>query len=282
MSGYFISKGRASARLFYGVLAALSVLWGLAACQSSEPDIDLAAILVAQHIDPDRAAILIINPNTGQNWQHGGLRLDERFVAASTSKIPHSFIALEEDYVEGPETFFKWDGVERWAKSWNQDQTMATAYARSAVWVFQDIAQALGPEKMAARLEMFDYGNMDVGHPEDVTTYWLEGPLKISAREQVEFLKQLHEEAFSLKQSTYKMGKEIMASGQDDGRFAKTGWYYSEEKTDIGWYVGWQYYENATYIFAFNMDMDDRANDPPKRSKAVDVALAAIQASKKD
>jgi len=253
----------------------------LTACQSAELDIDLSVILTAQIIDPDRAAILIVNPDMGQKWSHGGLRIDERFVAASTSKIPHSFIALEAGYVAGPETFFEWDGQKRWAKSWNQDQTMATAYARSAVWVFQDIAQTLGPEEMAAGLKMFDYGNMDIGTTADITTYWLEGPLKISAKEQVAFLTKLRAESFPLKSATYKMGKEIMASGRDDGRFAKTGWYYSDEDTDIGWYVGWQEYEGSTYIFAFNLDMDDRDNDPPKRVKAVEAALAAIQTSNK-
>jgi len=275
-----ISKGRASARFFYRAIAALFVVC-LAACQSAELDIDLSVILTAQTIDPDRAAILIVNPDTGQKWSHGGLRIDERFVAASTSKIPHSFIALEAGYVAGPETFFEWDGQKRWAKSWNQDQTMATAYARSAVWVFQDIAQTLGPKEMAAGLKMFDYGNMDIGTTADITTYWLEGPLKISAKEQVAFLTKLRAESFPLKSATYKMGKEIMASGRDDGRFAKTGWYYSDEDTDIGWYVGWQEYEGSTYIFAFNLDMDDRDNDPPKRVKAVEAALAAIQTSNK-
>lgn len=271
----FISKRRASARLFYKAVATLLILC-LTACQSSELSIDFGTILTEQDIDLARAAILIVNPDTGQSWSHGGERIDERFVAASTSKIPHSFIALEDGYVDGPDTLFKWDGQKRWAQIWNQDQTMATAYARSAVWVFQDIAQTLGPEKMAVGLKMFDYGNADIGTPADMTTYWLEGPLKISAREQVEFLTQLKAEAFPLKQTTYEAGKKIMASGRNDGRFAKTGWYYSDVETDIGWYVGWQEYQDATYIFAFNMDMDDREQDPPKRVKAVEAILSAI------
>ena len=270
-------------RLFYRFLAALFVLWILAACQSSENEIDLNAILTAQNIDPKRAAILIVSADTGQAWQHGGLRLDERFIAASTSKIPHTFIALEDGYVSGADMFFKWDGQKRWSEGWNQDQTMAKAYARSAVWVFQNITQALGPEKMAAGLEMFDYGNKDIGTEDDLTTYWLNGPLKISTREQVTFLRRLYIEDFPLKTSTYIVGKDIMAAGRDDGRFAKTGWYHSDEHQDIGWYVGWQEYEgqsgSETYIFAFNMDMDDHSKDPPKRAKVIDAVISAIAAS---
>ncbi|MDA8708308.1 penicillin-binding transpeptidase domain-containing protein [Hellea sp.] len=259
------------------------VFWALTACKSSETSVDFDAILAAQGIDPARATLLIVRLETGQSWSHNEARADRRYVAASTSKISHTFIALESGYVAGPQTLFKWDGQERWSKGWNQDLTFAQAYARSAVWVFQDITRALGPEKMAEGLKIFEYGNQDIGGPADITTYWLTGPLKISAREQVQFLTKLHNETFPLSPKTYLAGKEIMKAGRDDGRFAKTGWYYSDEEPDIGWYVGWHEAEGTTepetYVFAFNMDMDDRDKDPPKRAAAVNAALSALKVS---
>ena len=238
-------------------LAILFVLIATTACSKAKAPLNFDAIFAAHGVSPDKAAVLIVRLEDGETWAHGGPRLDERFVAASTSKIPHTFIALESGYATGPETLFKWDGTERWAASWNQDQTMATAYARSAVWVFQNIAETLGPKKMAAGLEMFNYGNKDIGAPENITTYWLTGPLKISAREQVQFLSDLYREAFPLTQNSYVLGKAIMKAGRSDGRYAKTGWYYSDEETDIGWYVGWHEVDVAnkheTYVFAFNM-----------------------------
>lgn len=226
MAAQFIPKARASARFFYKCILTVIALGLLSACQTSKPSVDFAAILSSQKINPDRAALLMTRLETGESWSNGGARLDQRFIAASTSKIPHTFIGLEDVYVTGPDMLFKWDGVERWAAGWNQDQTMRQAYARSAVWVYQDITRNLGPAIMAAGLKMFDYGNVDIGGTDDITTYWLNGPLKISAREQVQFLTSLYLEDFPLKLTSYREGKEIMASGRDDGRFAKTGWYY--------------------------------------------------------
>ncbi len=252
------------------------------ACSESEGTPSLSGILEAQGVNPNDAALLIVRLRDGRTWSHGDTRLDEQFVAASTSKIPHTFIALESGRFSGPETAFQWDGTERWAASWNQDQTLATAYARSAVWVYQEIAESLGHKRMTTGLEALNYGNRDTGEPEDVSTYWLNGPLKISAREQVQFLSNLRREQFRLSPTTYAEGKSIMMAGRSDGRFAKTGWYFSEQEVDIGWYVGWHEVdstsEHETYVFAFNMDVKDRESDPPKRVKVVDAALDVILA----
>ena len=65
----------------------------------------------------------------------------------------------------------------------------------------------------------------------------------------------------------------------------KTGWYFSDEHQDIGWYVGWHQVnvsegqETETYVFAFNMDIDNRDKDPAKRIPATEAILAAIQNS---
>ena len=262
------------------IIALLVVLCLSTACSSPKTFIEFENILREQGVDPSKSAILIVRLEDNQSWSYGGERIDTRFVAASTSKIPHIFIALESEYAAGAETLFKWDGQQRWAAGWNQNQTLAQAYARSAVWVFQEITQALGPNKMAMGIQMFEYGNQDTGGPDDLTTYWLNGPLKISVREQIEFLTKLYNEDFLLSQKTYLTGKDIMKAGRTDGRSAKTGWYYSDEEADIGWYVGWQdeigLNGDETYVFAFNMDINDRENDPPKRKKVVDAALVKI------
>lgn len=265
------------------LLISIMLIWTVTACAGSGAIAGFDRQLVSLGIDPSEVALIVVRLEDGQTWQHGGARVDKRFVAASTSKIPHTFIALEYGYVSGPETMFKWDGLDRRFDSWNQDQTISQAYKRSAVWVYQNIAQTLGPEKMATGIEMFSYGNQDIGGPESVTTYWLNGPLKISAREQVQFLTKLFQEQFPLSINTYAMGKEIMSAGRIDGRSAKTGWYYSELEVDIGWYVGWQAGKSATgqpetFVFAFNMDIRDRDMDPPKRVEVVDAALNAIMA----
>jgi beta-lactamase class D len=51
------------------------------------------------------------------------------------------------------------------------------------------VAERLGPEREAAYLEVLGLGNARVG--DRPTSFWLEGPLEISAEEEVVFLRRL-------------------------------------------------------------------------------------------
>lgn len=194
----------------------------------------------------------------GQHWIANPNRAQLRFSPASTSKIPHSLIALE-NRLASSGTIFEWDGVPRSNRTWNQDHTIETAFQYSAVWVYQRIAQTAGQSVMSDGLKSFGYGNADVGTVDQLTTYWLDGTLTISAQEQVEFLSELALEHLPLTAATYAAAKEIMVS---DARSnwtmrSKTGWWYSETEMDIGWFVGWLECASETYVFALNMDMPD-------------------------
>src|ERR1700693_3949639 len=96
-------------------------------------------------------------------------RSAEPRLPASTFKIPNSLIALETGVVQDPDKdVFKWDGVKRPIEAWNKDHTMRTAIAVSAVPVYQEIARRIGPERMQKYVDLFDYGNRDIGggiHP---------------------------------------------------------------------------------------------------------------------
>ena len=226
--------------------------------------------------------MLVLHLGDGRRWQSNAARVDLRFVPASTSKIPHTLIALETGYAEGPDEFFAWDGIERGFDVWNQDQTLATAYARSAVWVYQRIAHDLGSETMESWLERFDYGNHDVGGPEDLTRYWLEGPLAISAREQVAFLAKLATGELPLAPATLATGRRIMQADAGNGwtLYGKTGWGRRPGAADIGWYVGWVEREaGAIWVFAVNLDMPNEALRAARvpLARAVLAGLGAIE-----
>ena len=262
----------------------------LTACQTAidasppETPTDLSALVAGEGADVSRSALLIVRLEDGARWASGGARIDERFQPASTSKIPHTLIALETGLVHGPDTPFAWDGVDRSIAAWNQDQTMATAFARSAVWVYQEIASRLGRETMSDWLTRFDYGNQDVGGEADLTTYWLRGPLAISAREQTDFLERLVRRDLPLSDRTYAIGEAIMRTDAGDGwtLYAKTGWRHDGVTVDIGWYVGWLETtvqgRAQTYVFAFNLDMLDPQQDRGRRAGTVRAALTEIGA----
>ena len=76
-------------------------------------------------------------------------RSGEPMLPASTFKIPNSLIALETGVVADTDNeVFKWDGVKRSIENWNRDHTLSSAFAASAVPVYQDIARRIGAERM--------------------------------------------------------------------------------------------------------------------------------------
>ena len=235
-------------------------------------------------VDPSRSAMLIVRLEDGATWSSGGDRVDQRFVAASTSKIPHTLIAIETGAVSGPDEWFEWDGQTRFVPAWNESQTLADAFRHSTVWIYQTITPCIGSEALHGWLDAFGYGNADTGAPEDLTTYWLRGPLRISAHEQVGFLTRLVQRDLPLSARTYRLALPVMLAdeGEDWRLYAKTGWYSSDEAQDIGWYVGWLEQGSGaapgTYVFAFDMDIETPETDIPKRPAAVRQALVDIGA----
>ena len=117
-------------------------------------------------------------------------RSGEAKLPASTFKIPNSIIALETGVVGDPDKdVFKWDGVTRNIEAWNRDHTLRTAIAASAVPVYQEIARRIGAERMQKYLDLFEYGNRDIGG--GIDQFWLTGNLRIDPVQQVDFVDRL-------------------------------------------------------------------------------------------
>lgn len=256
-------------------LISLTTLFG---CERHQPDIFVSAI-EAKGAVPETTTLVVKRLSDNKVWISNSNRATDRFIPASTSKIPHTLIALETE-IASPETLFKWDSQERTFDSWNQDQTFIMAYRRSAAWVYQNIAQELGPKVMSSWLKKFDYGNYDIG-TDNVTEYWLAGPLEISALEQVDFLTRLAKRELPLSAETYDQSRTIFKNETKGSHtlYAKTGWMYDENAMDIGWFVGWVESEDLSesYVFALNMDMPNQG-DQRKRKPIVMEALKTINA----
>ncbi len=121
-------------------------------------------------------------------------RVDERRTPYSTFKIPNLLIALETGVASSLEDGREWDRERRppadyWPDTWRRDQTLESAFKRSAVWYFQDIALEVGGERYRALLRDYEYGNGEAPDGNDI--FWLNGPLAISPKEQARFLERL-------------------------------------------------------------------------------------------
>ena len=159
----------------------------------------------------------------------------------STFKIANTLIGLDTGVLSGPEFVIKWDGVQRSIPAWNADQTLAEAFKNSTVWYYQEVARRIGPERMQAYLDKFEYGNRDITG--GIDKFWLGSTLKISAVDQVAFLKKLTTGVLPLRQETFQKGRQVMRLEQrgqvtlygkngSDGDLATGKW-------TLGWFVGW-------------------------------------------
>ena len=83
----------------------------------------------------------------------------------------------------------RWDGVKRDFDGWNQDQTLRSSMRHSTVWVYQ-FAREIGEVREKEYLTRIQYGNADPSG--GVDRFWLDGAPRISAMEQVDFLRKLY------------------------------------------------------------------------------------------
>ena len=183
-------------------------------------------------------------------------RSGEAKLPASTFKIPNSLIALETGVVEDPDKdVFKWDGVVRSIEAWNRDHTLRSAIAASAVPVYQEIARRIGAERMQKYLDLFEYGNRDIGG--GIDQFWLTGSLRIDPVQQVDFVDRLRRGVLPVAKRSQDLVRDILPvtkSGDAVIHF-KSGLLGAElGKPSLGWIVGWAEKGTAQTVFALNMD----------------------------
>lgn len=176
---------------------------------------------------------------------------NKQFIPASTFKIPNSLIFLEEQLLQ-PEEVIKWDEVEREYRFWNKDQTLKTAFKYSCVWCYQRYSKKLSHEMYHDYLAKFDYGNYKTGN--DITTFWLEGDLRISLQQQVDFLKRFYLNKLSVKATNTALLKSIMLNKETKQYklYGKTGW-----KGINGWYVGFIETKDGPWFFATYIEIHE-------------------------
>lgn len=188
-------------------------------------------------------------------YVHNEARAKIGYLPASTFKVPNTLIALELGLVDTAEVF-PWDGTTRFARQWNQDLKLAKAFRYSAVWVYQIIAERVGEERYQEWLQKIDYGNANPGP--DVRMFWLDGDLRISAYEQLDFLRRLENGNLAFGKATQNIFRDMFSfekTANYDWK-AKTGWT-TEPEPDIGWIVGWLERGDERYLYAMNLDVEN-------------------------
>lgn len=193
---------------FRRVRAGLFALTTLASavCAASTPP---AASKPAEH----PGCFALMDLETGQVTRNDAKRCAKRLPPASTFKVPHALIALETGVVKGVDEVRKWDGTRHDIEMWNQDQTLDTAMRRSALWFFQGTAKGIGRTRMEEWLKRFGYGTADASG--DITRFWVGGPLRVSADEQLAFLARLYRDELPVRPEVAEAVKGTLVQGPD-------------------------------------------------------------------
>ena len=196
-------------------------------------------------------------------------RASELFSPASTFKIPHSLIALNEGIVK-KDSVIVWDKKIREYESWNKDQILLTAFKSSCVWCYQEFASKIGVEKYKKYLKELNYGNKKIG--DDVTRFWLDESLEITTFEQIKFLKRFYTNNLPFKIEDINLLKEIMIDEKNENYIirAKTGWEWK-----YGWYVG--YVETKDDVWFFSTNIDTKSKDDLQKRKAITLEVLKIK-----
>jgi beta-lactamase class D len=226
--------------------------------------------------------LLVVDERDGKRHVHDDARARQRFVPASTFKIPHLLFALDAGIATDASQIFRWDGVPRRFAHWNRDQTLRDAMRGSTVWVFQGFAKALGERRERRYLRRIGYGNRSIAG--GIDRFWLDGGLAISAIEQIAFLQRLRRDALPFDVAHQQLVKDLLVierslieRGPGFALHGKTGWAFDAEP-QLGWFVGWVDTADGAVFFALNIDMPGGAADAPKREAIVRKALASIGA----
>ena len=193
-------------------------------------------------------------------------RLDSAFLPASTFKIINSMIALETEVIKDENEIIKWDGKERFVKSWNKDHNLKSGIKNSVVWFYQELARRIGEERMKEWVENANYGNKNIGGKIDY--FWLNGDIRITPNQQIEFLNRLYLNELPFKLKNQEIAKRILIVDETDEYTirAKTGWAARIEN-QIGWYVG--YLENKDNVYFFALNMDIRSSEEARKRKEI-------------
>ncbi len=215
-----------------------------------------------------RGAFVLFTPANDRLVQVNSKRAAKRYFPASTFKIANSLIALEAGVVKDENEIVPYGGKPQPIKSWERDMSMRHAIKISNVPVYQEIARRVGKGRYLEWMERLEYGNMEVG--DDVQTFWLQGPLKISAVEQVKFLARLVAKKLPTSDGSQSTVTDILRIEQKGSwaLYGKTGWTTTPDP-DIGWFVGWVADGKTIHTFALNMDIRNRADSQLRKPLAM-------------
>jgi beta-lactamase class D len=126
-------------------------------------------------------------------------------------------------------------------------------------------------------LGQIEYGNQNISG--GIDKFWLANSLKISANEQVEFLKKFYYDKSGFAERTTGIVKSIIVLEQTQQYklSGKTGAGPRENGKMLGWLVGYVETNDNVYFYALNLDGDNFAAIAEKRMRLAKSLLTELK-----
>lgn len=217
----------------------------------------------------------------------GGDRCKERLPACSSFKVPLAVMAFDAGILKDENVMLKWDGRKESREVVNRDHNAKTWMQDSVVWFSQRLTPQLGAKRFQTYLDGFEYGNHDFS--EGLTTAWLVSPsetnkgLRISAYEQIAFMKKLWRDQLPASKRAMKLARQITFLEKSPNGFrlsGKTGsgLYDKTATRHLGWFISHLEKEGQEYLAVVNLsDLEpgDKGYGGPRAKEAAKNFLTA-------
>ena len=215
---------------------------------------------LSKYFQNTEGAFVLYDLKHDRYLRYNEARCQQRFTPHSTFKIPNSLVGLDTGVIRDADFVIPWDSKKYPPESnlipeWNRDHTLRSAIKYSVVWYYRELAKRVGEQRMREYLRKFHYGNQNISG--GIDRFWLNRGLRISANEQIEFLKALYHEKLPVAPRAMQIVKEILVLEQtpDYTLRGKTGGGpQGEGGKYLGWFVGYLETKDNVYFFATNID----------------------------
>lgn len=198
-------------------------------------------------------------------------KCDQSISPASTFKIPLSLMGYDSGYLTDislPELPFHSEYPAVLAS--HKHETSPQYWMKnSVVWYSQIFTEWLGMKRFSHYVTAFHYGNQDLsgdaGKNNGLTHAWLSSSLKITPREQLQFLQQFLDRELPIKTEAYEYTEQLLKLDPKFDAYTvygKTGTVLTPmddhgvllKDRQFGWFIGWVNLNDQVFIFVNLID----------------------------
>ena len=211
----------------------------------------------------ENSGSFVLYDDTENKWQiYNKKQALTRITPVSTYKIYSALFGLEAGIITPERSLLPWDGQHYMYEQWNSDQTLESAMENSVTWYFQAIEQQADLPDIKRFIKKTGYGNENIS--EDISSYWIDSSLKISAVEQIEMLEKFYYNRFDFAPENISAVKNsIRLYSTDRGTvYGKTGTGEINGENTLGWFIGYIETDGHIYFFATNIHNEGQATGP--------------------